>query len=243
MNWEKTNAFVDGELTPEQSERVRLRAEHDPVLRAKIATLRRLRSATRESARAELRESVRRAFGLRLSAGLAGCAALFLLALLVATAVGPTAGSRTAATVFEDWFAQHADDPPIPAKPIQVATWAGAPPDLGAAHLELVFMASPGLPSDGVLLGYRGRHGCRVGLFIGPTDVADQAVTGGRDVRLQVQRWSHGRTAFALFGRGMNEPRFAALAKAVQSLTREHDPERMRVALAEVSLIGHPCTS
>jgi hypothetical protein len=243
MSWEKTNAFVDGELTPEQTEGIRLQAEHDPVLRAKIATLRRLRSVAMESATIDAAGIDRRTFGLSLSFGLLGCAVLVFISLLAVAGVEPTAGPRTAVTVFEDWVARQADAPPIAATPIEVASWAGAPPDLGAAHLELVFMASPGTPSDGVVLGYRGRHGCRVGLFIGPTDIADEAISGGRDDRLQIQRWSYGRTAFALFGRGMNEPRFAALADVVQSLTREHDPERMRVALGQVSLIGHPCTS
>jgi anti-sigma factor RsiW len=243
MSWEEANAFVDGELTPEQSEALRLRAEQDPVLRAKIATLRRLRSAAMESATLQPGEIGPHVFGFRLSVGLAGCAMLVFLSLLIAAAVGPTAEPRTAVTVFEDWFARSADGPPIPAKPIAVTSWAGAPPDLGAAHLELVFMASPGDPSGGVVLGYRGRHGCRVGLFIGPADGTDDETFEGRDPRLQIRRWSHGGTAFALFGRGMNEARFAALAGVVQGLTREHDPERMRVALGQVSRIGHPCTS
>ena len=242
MHWDAINAYVDGELSPEEAKAIAERAAQDPVLRARIATLSRLKDTTARALRSAeplptSAPSPRAAWGMA-----AAGAALFLLATgLMVDLSKPPDQVETGIEVYRSWLVGAAPAGAPQPGTIEVGTWQGSPPDLRAAHLRLVLMVPKKDSGQGVLLGYEGPHGCRVGLWISRSaNVAGEPHGTGGDI--QTVLWEVDGTGFVLLAHGMDKARLATLAGAVEHLTRERDPDQVRVALGHSAELGPPCT-
>lgn len=243
MRWETINAYVDGELPPEEAEAVAERAARDPALRGRIATLSRLKAATTQA----LHHSAPARTAVPLPWG-AWATAAFGAVLLLSSA-GPMLDAfrsqdraEIATDVYRSWLAGTEPATLSQSGTIEVGTWRGSPPDLQAAHLRLVFMVPEKNSGQGVLLGYEGPHGCRVGLWIGRSTpmMAASLGTGGD---IQMVQWDVGGADFMLLAHGMDTVRLTMLAGAVEQLTRQRDPDEVRVALGHSARLGPPCIS
>lgn len=241
MRWETINAYVDGELPPEEAEAVAEHAMRDPALRARIATLSRLKAATPEALHhaTPAPTFVPLPWGVRVAVALGAV----LLLIVAGSMLDPFKSQdriEIATGVYRTWLAgTEPASMPLPG-PIEVGTWRGSPPDLRAAHLRLVFVVPEKNAGQGVLLGYEGPHGCRVGLWIGrfASPSASPRRTRGD---IQMVQWDAGGADFLLLAHGMDPSRLMRLAEAAEQLTRQRDPDELRIALEQSARLGPPC--
>ncbi|MFZ5791057.1 MAG: zf-HC2 domain-containing protein [Pseudomonadota bacterium] len=250
--WERLNAYVDGELSPAEAAEVAAAVARDAELAGRVATLTRLKAATSGLApqhpappppRLPARRS--RSYALPLVAS---------LVLLIVAAVSiwlwrpdsqpPDSWLAQAAASHRAWI-QSAGAGEAPGK-VLAALQAGDivdVPDLTDAHLSLVHAAAES-KTGGVFLGYRGIHGCRVGLWIGapspdlgaqPKPVASDDIAG--------YAWRLGNTGYALLARGMDPSRLKQLADAVAKITGQGNRlnQEIRTALRNTAQTGAPC--
>lgn len=236
--WHRLNAYVDGELAPEEADVLRAEAAQDPDLEARIATLSRLKVGVVQARATAQRPATVAGRLLRRVALTAAAAGAVAIAVLCVQRVPPQDPMAAAVALYRHWPAP--DDAALPRDPPGAPLRVMAPPDLGPAHLRIVFAAATGGP-EGMLFGYEGIHGCRVALWVARAEnpSAGGALAAPSDV--QVVRWSSGRKSFALLARGMDETRLERLAAAVERLTRERDPGGARIALGESAEGGRPC--
>lgn len=238
--WEAINAYVDGELSPEEAEAMAERAAQDPELRARIATLSRLKSATAQALHE--RRPARAARSSRLVWG-----ALGVVTALSLTVMGPMTGSFTfgdgerPVELYRSWLAGTEPAGVPVSSHVEVAAWHGAPPDLGAAHLELVRAIPDERSGRGFLLGYQGPHGCRVGLWIGRSADMPRQGADRRENGIRIVGWEVDETGFLLLTHGMDDARLAALSDALERLTHRADPGQVRIALGQSAERGAPC--
>lgn len=257
MTWEILNAYVDGELDPVMSARVAAAAAQDAALAARIATLSKLKAS---AARLDIPgsgipplpiSSKRGRHGpWRTYAIAAGLAMVLAAGLLVQSRLAPKA-ARTwldvALVAQQQWLdiaSRNSSDDRSPVK-IGAAT-ATRPLDLSDAELKLVYAApmSPLMGSDATFLGYRGPHGCMVGLWIGSPQAGLGAIPKPLDVKdVRVRAWGDQTAGYALIAKGMDPARIDRLADAVARLV---DPgqivdEGVRTALRDVARTGNAC--
>lgn len=242
MRWETINAYVDGELSPEEARAIAMRAVQDPTLRARIATFSRLKKTTAEAVRSPEPTPAGAPRSYRSAWATIAVGAALLLMLAGALIVPRTSRDRmdSGAMAYRNWLA-GAEPASLPRPgPLEIGTWQGSPPDLKAAHLRLVLMVPGKDPNRELLLGYQGPHGCRVGLWISRSAAAAE-VPHVADEDIQTVRWTIGGTDFLLLTHGMDNVRLAVLADAVEHLIRDRDQGQVQVALSQSAEIGRPC--
>ncbi|MBL8571119.1 MAG: anti-sigma factor [Phreatobacter sp.] len=236
ISWEMLNAYVDGELEPAAAAQVAAAIAHDTALAARAATLSRLRAASRRIGPAEAAPPF-----MALPTGMPrfrGALAIAATLLVVVALGGLWMGSMRPAAVHEaalaDAVAAHHQwlqhDVPGPHdSPVLAAAGLRTEglPDLSAAAMRLVYVAlDPRNRTGGVLAGYVGPNGCRVGIWIGPpmAGIPDRAVMAdGAD--LSIRAWSDGRTGYAVMARGIAPARLEQLTALVTRAVREPVPE------------------
>ena len=54
-------------------------------------------------------------------------------------------------------------------------------------------------------------------------------------------QWDAGGADFLLLAHGMDTSRLMTLAEAVEQLTRQRDPDELRIALEQSARLGPPC--
>jgi hypothetical protein len=118
--------------------------------------------------------------------------------------------------------------------------------DLSDADLKLVYAATmpPVAGSEAMFLGYRGPHGCMVGLWIGaPQNGIGSAPETFDAGDIRVRAWHDQVTGYALLSKGMDPARIDRLAEAVARLTdpRQIVDDSIRTALREVTRTGVAC--
>jgi hypothetical protein len=255
IGWEHLNAYVDGELGLTEAARVAAAVARDPRLAARVATLSRLKATTASlpppsEAPPAPRPRVSPA-GLRF-AGLAASVALMIAAAMALWSWSLGSGRQSAwldeAVAAQRAWLDHGASLETGDR-IQVAlqTWNIARiPDLSEARLSLVHVSlvTRDGRTQGVLLGYQGIHGCRVGLWI------SEAATGLEDRPTKVESagvagyaWRGGDTGYALLALGMDPDRLKLLADAVAHITRngQRVDERIQTVLRETTQTGRPC--
>lgn len=120
-------------------------------------------------------------------------------------------------------------------------------PDLSTAQLSLAYVSlnAERSASGGILLGYVGPNGCRLGLWI-----ADAGHRGfGTELRhvsrggTGVHIWQNGTTNYAVLGRGMDPERLSALAAIVRAIVdRDHKlDDALRAELQTAAGQGTRC--
>jgi anti-sigma factor RsiW len=215
---EALNAFVDGELPPEEHAAVAARIAADPSLARAHATLTRLRAGIADYAAGteppELTMPSRRlprpviAAAAAVVALLAGVA---LVQLRTAQPLSSVNASREAVLPVA-----------LGSKPMI--------PDLSAAGLTLVRVdGGAGRPLDHLVAVYTGPRGCRLELHVrspGSEPISAPQAT-------HRHQWADGAATYELLAFGMAPKRFAVVAEAAERQTRAlagPDQQRLREA-------------
>jgi hypothetical protein len=254
ISWEMLNAYVDEELPPHKAAEVAAAVARDPSTAARVATIARLRSATRalpaEEGAPPLVQPRHAAFSRRSMAFAASIAALLMLAGALVwhtTRVPPDASPlRQAVAAHEQWLSGTAPSPGGRI-PVNLTSYeAEGLPDLSMALLQLSYISIDPTMRDGggLLAGYRGPRGCRLGLWIGPHSNRWNGTPAPADQdRLHIRAWSSDRADYALLSRGMDPERLDRIADIVAHMTlRSRKPTSEQVAaLREIPGIGQPC--
>jgi anti-sigma factor RsiW len=256
ISWEVLNAYVDGELDRATSAKVAAAAAQDTMLAARIATLSKLKANTTGpdllAHQVPLLTTVakrRRLASWRPYAIAAGLALILAAAILIQGRHVPKADQiwLTEALAAQRQWMDSASRNPSRDRPVVTlgAATAARALDLSEADLRLVYAATmPVAGNEAMFLGYRGPHGCMVGLWIGAPqngiDAAPKTLDAGD---ISVRAWRDEVNGYALLSRGMDPARIDRLAEAVARLT---DPGRIaddsvRTALREVPRTGVAC--
>lgn len=259
--FERSNAFVDGELDRDSRGEVLSEAAGDPLLARELADLTRLKSVVEDSVdvpeidlpthgdrqKPEVRDPSRRA----------GFALVASLALLVVGGIAWWLGSAPspgqgvpvvwAMKAHESWIGGDTARSGGLLRPANMRINAHVP-DLSAAKLRIAHIGEiqgpRGLPA--LAVGYLGTRGCRVTLLVdvAPSDLDEVAVsfeTGG----LQGMVWRAGGLRHLILAQGMDKRRFRMIARTVRQSTLERVPvdEPTRMALAKSRASSPPCAA
>ncbi|WP_306224485.1 anti-sigma factor family protein [Bosea beijingensis] len=253
LSWAMLNAYVDGELEPEQAAKVAAVLAHDREAAAQVATLTKLRATVKAAspmpeAPPLVLPQARPRVARWLPWAAAACFALVLGAASLGIGHRAAQGSSLSAAVaaHQLWLAQT---PPgtAPRLGVELAgAEAGALPDLTLASLRLVHLSldPAGRGGGGMLAGYVGPNGCRVGLWIAPVEAALplQPAVQDRD-GLAIRAWRGERASYALLGRGIDPARLDGIAALVARITRDEPgvPREQVAALSEARSVGPAC--
>lgn len=248
-SWAMLNGYVDGELTPDAAAEVAARLAVDREAAAQVATLTRLRAAVRTAAAGEpappfdLPRALPQARPRRPSRAALVAAALVAISAGLA-AIGltllpaPPAPLSNAIAAHRLWLSQPAQAR-MPAAEVALAgADLGKLPDLSLASLTLAHLALDlsGPSGGGMLAGYVGPNGCRVGLWIAPVDQALPVRPALRDRDgLAIRAWRGPHASYALLGQGIDTARLDGIAALVARLTGGERalPDDQVAALAE----------
>lgn len=236
------NAFVDGELPPEQAASVIAALAEDPALARRVATLQRLKTSLATFHSDVLPPPLLPASPDRIAwrwpAALAAAAAGAVIAGAVwftTPPAGPDApDTQTRVT------AQHT--------PLDLhQSWASADIATSSAHLPDEFtwltpvMRATGLQlaysgdwQGGLHLGYVGANACKLSLFIHPDDAPDSALDIHLDQHLQQASWTTSGLRFNIVSQDMDMSRFATIATTAHAKSRDHLP----ASAAQIALIN-----
>lgn len=259
---ELLNAYVDGELSPEDDARVAKAIARDPGLAAHVATLSRVKSALSGLA-AEPAEPVHLPSHHWSKAMLAVAASV---GLFVAVMSGVLTGFLHFGGDQSSWYqeaaAAHADWALKPSSPdarevdanlylvsMDRLNLPAQAPDLTSAKLRLTYLKFYEADADypaALHLGYTGRRGCRLTLWAtAAPHTLDTRLAEFREGKMRSFRWRQGRIAYALFATGMAENRFTMIAAKVHEATRKMRgfDDETRMALREVSGKAPPCAA
>lgn len=253
LSWTMLNAYVDGELEPDQAAKVAAALADDRVAAAQVATLTRLRAAVKAAspmpAPPPFALPRARSRAMRWAPwAAAACLALFIGAASLGIGQRQSGASSLSAAIaaHQLWLAQSPTGT-APRLGVELAgAEAGALPDLSLASLRLVHLSldPAGRGGGGMLAGYVGPNGCRVGLWIAPVEAAlpQQPAVQDRD-GLLVRAWRGERASYALLGRGIDPARLDGIAALVARITRDEPgvPREQVAALAEARSVGPAC--
>lgn len=257
ISWDLLNAYVDGELEPGQAAEVAAAIAADRETAAKVATLTQLRATMRalppqEEAPAFALPQSPSPIRPRPRPWLQVAAALLIacglgVAWFGLYRTGPTVSPLTAAVAAHRlWLSQ------VPAGQTQRlgVELAGADvdalPDLSLASLRLVHLSlDPAVRrGGGVLAGYVGPNGCRVGLWIAPIDDSLPARPAVQDREgFAIRAWHGHHASYALIGQGIDPARLDGIAALVARLTEDERsiPREQIAALAEARSLRPAC--
>jgi hypothetical protein len=115
-------------------------------------------------------------------------------------------------------------------------------PDLSDARMQLAHVAVARESGDNLFVGYVGRNGCRLGLWIGPApdNLPAELVQQARPDGSVAATWRVGGTGYAALARDMDEERFRAVLSYLHATTRQGPGDRQPVRMAGRDA-GAPC--
>lgn len=259
-NWEALNAYVDGELPPDEAAAVARALVEDRALAEQVAALAKLKAATHAGSAniaAPAFALPRRRRGT-LVAAMAALAAMILVTVIAYQEVRPVAGSNWIAEAWQahrNWVARdragsHAtvDAGIVLARLNQLGVGAEAP-DLSSAQLSIDYVGSfdlPGQAAGGLQIGYVGTRGCHLSLIVFPsppelgaeeTELKDGAGRG--------YAWRVGPLAYALLAVGMDDVHLALIARTFRHATMERQPldAQAETALRQSRMVSRPCAA
>lgn len=259
---EMLSAYVDGELSPDDDARVADAIARSPQLAKRVARLSRVKSEL-----AGLAVSPGKPIRFpRRRRSMAMMAIAASVGLFIAVISGILTGQfnfsqdsrdwyETAAATHTNWLLQpvEAEASEVDANiylanvnRLQLPVYA---PDLRDARLRLTyikFIESSGARPNALHLGYTGRRGCRLTMWVtsAPKGMSAKLIEA-RNGKLRGFRWRADKVAYALFATGMAKQRFSTIAEKVYEATgKSHgfDAE-MRLALEQASRSAPPCSA
>lgn len=256
QNFERSNAFVDGELDRKARGEVLEDSARDPRLAQELSNLNRLKSAIEDSVDVpdiELPAPTSRPWiGSRAVWAIAACLALVAVAG-IGWMVVPFAPSHGVPVAWA--IETHSSWEPAGVKPNGRAMLRPANaqlnahvPDLSAAKLYFAHISDSknpaGLPA--LVVGYRGTRGCRVTLLIdsSPEKLGEKAINFEID-GLRAVVWKAGPLRHVILAEGMAPQRFKMIAETVRRTSLERLPidNPTRTALARSRATSPPCAA
>lgn len=257
--WEKINAFVDGELSASEKAAMADAVARDSELARKVATVARMKAELFECFEAEPARKIdlptRRIrddqAGKR--ARWAAAAALLLVALLGAFGIYATSTEAQSAWLTAAVKRHHA----LSAAPtgnlgnlstfVELRGQQALVPNLASGKLTLTSLADFDLGKGNVGLAahYRGTRGCRVTLFLIPEPARDLSseLTLRQGTGFIGYEWRHGSVGYLLLAEGMADTRLKLIADKVHEASGKLKPldDIARQQLADSRRRSSPC--
>jgi hypothetical protein len=248
------NAYVDGELPPDQAARVAQAIADDRELAKEVAALLRLKTATMAAFDREppaLPQAKRKTVRIGTAVWVASTT---LAAVLIAATIGflTTVPSHTGPdriiALMNGWSRDSAPSPrsrPLSrtreAKDKSLATLLQ-----GLADLQLTIIRSEEA-ADGMAFDLLGPSGCRLAVWTGPSSINLDTVPALQS-RLRTRAaviWQADNAQFLLVSHNTPEQRFAAMAAALQRATQDPSPmDGVALSLvAKARSQGSPCVT
>jgi len=254
ISWEVLNAYLDDELPLSEAGQVLIAISDNPEIARRVATLARLRSVTRqlevEQLAPGLISSGRAAWRPAVSAWLVALAVPVLVSMAICSLFLEQVKNRATGDIplergvheYEKWIVAERGKPPGDGEVILVGSQAVRRPlDLSAASLELAYVTAASTGAGDVFAGYRGRRGCRVGLWMAPASNHGRSEPASADTgKLRVRVWSTRDGDYALISEGLDPDRLNRLADAIAGLSRDEVTDA-QVALLRGADTGKPC--
>ncbi len=239
-DWQTLNAYVDGELDPAAAAAVAETAGSDPGIAEQIALLYQLKGAS-HGAMPEAPASLAGQWAGRHRKSALAVAAAVVVIMLFGAAIAfelyrmqaPMPSQNllvTASTLHSQWEeaerSQSVDATPgVVLAALSRFGQLPVVPDLESTELAIGHISVSNGPEGRLLqIGYRGKHGCRLSLF-----VFNHARLPEMRVRTEngLERgygWQVDDLGYLLFARGMDESRFDLIADKVEQATRRRAP-------------------
>ncbi len=241
---ETLNAYVNGELEPEEAAVVARRAARDPQVAATLSTLQELRAGVAGLASGLGDPPVRLpAARARRPYRAVTVAGLLCLSLVGVGSLVLRSAPETGAAFVEQLIASHDNwaQPPEAVRPSAAVT-----PDI------LSLMAATGLrlvadmqhPEGLRQAVFRGERGCRLSLFelsVTPAQSGGRLMLDGSDDLLMAE-WQYEAVRYVLMARRMDEVRFATIASSMRAATMPK-PDRQDDLIAALADARQRCTS
>jgi anti-sigma factor RsiW len=258
-SWEELNAYVDGELSPDDAAVVARALAEDRALAQQVAMLTKLKAVTHGGV--EAAELPTLSLPRRRKTWVAVAASLAAVLLVAIITLHEWNAGRTPAWVAQAWQAHrqwvahdrngmNAALPPslVLARLSRLGSGVEVP-DLSAAQLTLNYMGPFEFPRagiHGVQLGYVGTRGCHLSLMVFPAPqgggTGEVEYTDGTG---RAYSWQVGSLAYALFAVGMDDMHLALIARTVRNATLEHKPlgAEAQTALRHSRIVSRPCAA
>lgn len=245
------NAYVDGELSPEDAALVAYAAARDGETAARIAEIAKLKSVMPglvADPDIDLPPAGRPRRRVRLAAALAACVAL--IAALGAAGVvmtSPASWQEIAVERHAAWSESVDAGDAAALRPAAATTGTTdfRAPDLSAARLTLRLAET--IERDGRRarhFAYTGTRGCRVSLFVFPDADAGTAPSD-LDGTMQAAGWAARGHGFLLIAAGMDPRHFDTIRRAVERYSLNGTPltRTARSALTNSRRQARPCSA
>ncbi len=251
---EHLNAYVDGELAPQDAARVTLAITSDRTISQRVVRLQQLKAAVAGLADAETLPDLPElpAHGQKpdrrpiwwIAVGLAGIAALLATLDLSVSNLDEPSGegaiqtaniAPASMTLHDQWSAQPHDAAGIDLP--DEFSWMA--PVILSSNLQLVHLARA---ASTLHLGFKGPNACRLSIFVSGSEGADNGLRMDISDHIQRATWQIGPLGFEMIARDMAPARFATVAAGLHQNGRTHaaDPQ-MQIALLQTAQL--PCTA
>lgn len=268
-DWERLNAYVDGELAPNEAATVARRIAQDPGAAETAAALSSLKSALLEQTQVpkdfEILPPAAAEKKPALWHAVHSAAAAAVLVVCMATGalwhwdaardgdadLHAASWHQEAAKIHGNWVAKKTDERP-PSLNIPATAALTAPeiriPDLSDSGLTPILLeAEAHLGSmTGYRVGYGGTQGCRISFFVLQGDGEIPAHLAARkEGGPQALAWRHNQAHYLLLAEGMAEARFDLIARTLRNVTADWRPlaPEIRTALQQNRQASAPCTA
>ncbi len=259
VDWTRLNAYVDGELSPQEAASVANAAAADAEIARQISLLYKLKGdvgaalpLAPEGLAASALAPARRTWPRRASllvpvAAVAALVAALLLAALPDRGASDDDLLASAQRLHARWLARDEAQAAVqaPALMDSLTRFGRLPvvPDLESTGLAIGLVDVFERASGPVLqIGYRGHRGCHLSMFVSAARLlADPAAPVEDPDRLHA--WTAGELNYMLLARGMDRSRFDLIAGLVEGATRSRTPldAADRLKLAENKRTSAPC--
>lgn len=240
---ETLNAYVNGELDPDEAAAVARHAARDPQVAATLSTLQQLRAGVAGLASGLGDPPVRLPVARARIPYRAAVAALLCLSLVGVGSLVLRSASETGDDFVEQLIASHDNwaQPPEAVRPSAAVT------------LDILsLMAATGLrlaadvqhPGGLRQTVFQGQRGCRLSLFelsVTPAQSGGRLMLDGSD-DLLMAAWQYEAVRYVLMARRMEEVRFATIANSMRAATMP-EPARQDDLIAALADARQRCTS
>jgi hypothetical protein len=226
---ESLNAYVDGELSPDEAAELARHAARDPALAARIARFHRLKAAVAGIAPPVTPPLIPSRRGpvarWHLPLALAACLALAVGAAALWRA--PAAAPSAEVALHDTWAASGAEGA------AEAPVWLAAVIEASGLRLVRRAQLSSRNGTTSVHYGFVGTNRCRLSFFEMPAPRGpDSALTLLVQGNLRSARWQAGDQAYLVIARDMDATRFAAIVAALSEATNSRTvPEEEQIAL------------
>lgn len=248
FEWQKLNAYVDGELSPEDTQAFMRELQGREDLKAEYEKLIQLKSSLSTFSPApEVANQNSGAAGKRFAQIAAAAAVILVLGgsvMLWKSLDGATSPASIHTAFSEKTYLLDKSKPAL-----HVSSFTSGDfdiPDLTPTQLQLADIQTSGSGENEVISAhYRGYRGCRLTLVSTADKSAGsekQFVFSKSDNLLEIS-WTSKHSAFTLVATGMDKNRFMSIAHYVRNRVSESEKRRedLRIAMHEAYQSALPC--